>query len=66
MAGTTGGNRGIRPKQADNRTVQPTPVVLDSRGSRVEQVGFGWERGKIEYHVTLASLLARLQSYQAP
>jgi hypothetical protein len=33
-------------KRADGKTVRPTLVVLDSRGSRVERVGFRWERGR--------------------
>jgi hypothetical protein len=34
-------------KRADGRTVRPTLVVLDSRSSRVERIGFAWERGKV-------------------
>ncbi|MFQ3651822.1 MAG: hypothetical protein SNJ75_15975 [Gemmataceae bacterium] len=31
----------------DGSTVRPTLVVLDSQGSRVERVGFEWERGNV-------------------
>jgi hypothetical protein len=47
VAGITGRIRGMKYKRADSRTVRPTLVVLDSRGSRVERVGFAWERGKV-------------------
>jgi len=48
VAGITGRIRGMKYKRADGKTVRPSLVVLDSRGSRVERVRFGWERGKVE------------------
>ncbi len=47
VAGITGRIRGMKYKRADGRTVRPSLVVLDSRGSRVERVGFAWERGQV-------------------
>jgi len=47
VAGITGRIRGMKYKRADSRTVRPTLVVLDGRGSRVERVAFVWERGEI-------------------
>ena len=47
VAGITGRIRRMKSKRADSRTVRPTLVVLDGRGSRVERVGFAWERGKV-------------------
>jgi hypothetical protein len=47
VAGITGRIRGMKYKRADGRTVRPTLVVLDSRSSRVERIGFAWERGKV-------------------
>ena len=46
VAGITGRIRGMKYKRADGRTVRQTLVVLDSRGSRVERVGFRWKRGR--------------------
>jgi hypothetical protein len=55
VAGITGRIRGMKYKRADGKTVRPSLLVLDSRGSRVERVGFGWERGRC-YGVTTHSL----------
>jgi hypothetical protein len=42
VAGITGRIRGMKYRRADGKTVRPTLVVLDSRGSRVERMRFGW------------------------
>lgn len=48
VGGITGRIRGMKYKRADGKTVRPSLVVLDRTSSRVEQVGFERERGKVE------------------
>jgi hypothetical protein len=55
VAGITGRIRGMKYKPADSRTVRPTLVVLDGRGSRVERVGFAWEKKGLDAERTHAS-----------
>jgi hypothetical protein len=47
VAGITGRIRGMKYKRADGRTVRPSLVVLDNRGTRVERITFAWERGTV-------------------
>lgn len=34
-------------KRPDGKSVRPSLVVLDRTSTRVERVGFAWERGKV-------------------
>jgi hypothetical protein len=46
-SGSPGRIRGMKYKRADGQSVRPSLVVIDRTRSRVERVGFAWERGQV-------------------